>query len=396
MKRVTIKPRDNWQKRLEDAGCEYHTIDGKPYWNEGAAYEFSSEEIDCIEAAGDQLHEMCRDLVGEVVGRGDYEGYGFPDEVKQIIQDSWLRDIDGDPHLIGRLDLGYDGKDIKLFEYNADTPTALPEASVWQYHALQDHGWPDQFNSIHEALVERWKQIAFPSIEAATLHFAAHSEGRHEDFGNLHYLLETAAEAGCQFTASINIEEIGWDEESKYFVDGYPRTIQTLFKLYPWEWMMADEYGWRIAETKTKFIEPPWKMLLSTKAILPLLWKRHPGHPLLLEAYFEEDFGNLYKRGGTWVKKPMLGREGANVNLIYSDGKTRLTGERDAKYDKHGYIYQQFFSGQRFTIEDQPHKAYPVLGVWIIGDKACGMGIREDEDLITTNASQFVPHYFVE
>ena len=33
--------------------------------------------------------------------------------------------------------------------------------------------------------------------------------------------------------------------------------------------------------------------------------------------------------------------------------------------------------------------------VWIINDKACGMGIREDDDRITRNTSRFIPHCMV-
>ena len=37
---------------------------------------------------------------------------------------------------------------------------------------------------------------------------------------------------------------------------------------------------------------------------------------------------------------------------------------------------------------------YPVIGSWIIGDDAAGIGIREDDTPITRNTSRFVPHYF--
>nr|WP_232063857.1 glutathionylspermidine synthase family protein [Undibacterium sp. YM2] len=31
-----------------------------------------------------------------------------------------------------------------------------------------------------------------------------------------------------------------------------------------------------------------------------------------------------------------------------------------------------------------------------MGDEPAGIGIREDETLITKNTSRFIPHYFVE
>lgn len=405
MRRETIKPRDGWQKRLEDAGCYYHHVDGKPYWREDAVYVFTQAEIDRIEEAADTLHEMCVEHCAQVVQRGDYEGYGFPDEVKQLVEQSFRAK---EPSLYGRFDLGYDGKDLKLYEYNADTPTALPEAAVWQWQALEDRGWPDQFNSIHESILSEWGDILNNS-PVKRMHFAAMKDGQHEDWGNVHYLLETAAQEGFD-TTSINIEEIGWNGQT--FTDINERPIEMLFKLYPWEWLMADEFGWRVRQSQTRFLEPAWKMLLSTKALLPLLWKAHPNQPLLLEAHFESEvWGNANRAllaAGDWLRKPLLGREGANITRT-SLGMDRWAANNaahyDPKYDKHGYVVQRYFEPTTFTVDrgfrDRGGDPVgplvtPVLGVWVVGHKACGLGIREDASAITTNASCFVPHFFTE
>ncbi len=397
MERVTLTPREGWQKRLEDAGCYFHTIDGKPYWRDDAAYVLTSAEVDKIEDAADELSAMCWDHVCQVVALGDYEGYGFPDEVKALIQVSM-----GGPEgegtelslIDGRFDLGYDGTNLKLFEFNADTPTALPEASVWQWHALQDRGWPDQFNSIHERLLEQFRTLRVDRGHISAMHFAASKEGAHEDFGNLHYMMEVAAEAGFTKTSSINIEEIGWLDGT--FVDLHNAPIEDCFKLYPWEWMMMDEFGWKVRQARTRWIEPAWKMLLSTKALLPLLWKRHPNHPLLLEAHFASDKRDA---SGKWVRKPLLGREGINIGIedwVTPGTLHRTPGAVNPQYDKHGYVMQRMFPIEPHSLDGRlgGAVAYPVLGVWVVGDKACGLGIREDAGVITTNASCFVPHYF--
>src|SRR6202035_6105972 len=92
------------------------------------------------------------------------------------------------------------------------------------------------------------------------------------------------------------------------------------FKLYPWEWMLHDEFGARLAGAPTRWIEPPWKALLSNKGILPLLWEMFPDHPNLLPAFFEDD-PNAASLGGSFVRKPLYSREGANVALV-SGGTT--------------------------------------------------------------------------
>ena len=34
----------------------------------------------------------------------------------------------------------------------------------------------------------------------------------------------------------------------------------------------------------------------------------------------------------------------------------------------------------------------PYLGSWIVGDTACGLGIREDINPVTHDSSRFIPH----
>ena len=69
--------------------------------------------------------------------------------------------------LYGRFDLRYDGNGpAKLLEFNADTPTSAFETGVFQWKWLEDAiarkvlpEDADQFNSLHERLIEGWKVI---------------------------------------------------------------------------------------------------------------------------------------------------------------------------------------------------------------------------------------------
>ncbi|MEI9864538.1 MAG: glutathionylspermidine synthase family protein [Limisphaerales bacterium] len=88
-----------------------------------------------------------------------------------MILKSWERD---DFSLYGRFDLSFDGiTPPKLLEYNADTPTALVEGRPFaQWFWLQEtHPEADQFNSIHERLIEAWKRWA-----GKTIHFSGIKE----------------------------------------------------------------------------------------------------------------------------------------------------------------------------------------------------------------------------
>ncbi len=115
---------------------------------------------------------------------------------------------------------------------------------------------------------------------------------------------------------------------------------------------MREEFGKHVAEAQTLWLEPPWKMLLSNKGILPILWDLFPRHPYLLESKF--DGPGLMM---SWAKKPMLGREGANI-LLHQPGKDVETG---GEYGDGGCIFQQMASLKSFDGK------YPVIGSWLIG-----------------------------
>jgi hypothetical protein len=136
MRRITTDPRPNWQKRVEEFGLYYHTIRGEPYWDESAFYQFTAYEIDKLEEATNALHRMCLDLVREVIEKRMFGLFLIPQQFEEYIIRSWEA---GEPSVYGRFDLAYDGVGSpKMLEYNADTPTALVEASVAQWMWLKD------------------------------------------------------------------------------------------------------------------------------------------------------------------------------------------------------------------------------------------------------------------
>lgn len=392
MLRKNFKKRLGYHERLNEIGFQYHNVlssDNEEYWIEGAAYEFTLEQIEEIELVSERLHEICMETAGNIIESGDYpDGFELNDQSKSLIDNSWKND---DWHVYGRFDLLVEPSGaIKMYEYNADTPTALLEASVAQWHWLEeveDVPHRDQFNSIHEKLVARWNQVK-PQVDNPMLYVLASKEGLYEDWGNVEYLADTAMQGGWQIHIE-EIENIGYDSQTRNFIDAAGVPIENVFKLYPWEWMMEEDFGSHVVSSPTKWFEPPWKMLLSNKAILPVLWKKYPDHPNLLPAFFENE-----KPAGSFqhmfIKKPILGREGANIQLAGTFADTLLDGSHQApEYDSYGYVYQQY------APLPEIQGKHPVIGSWIIGDEPAGIGIREDNTIISGNGSHFVPHYFV-
>ncbi len=355
---------------------------GGTYWDESACYRFSADEVDRMEEVSAEMHQLCLMAADEAVRSKRFAEFAIPEAFHELVAQSWrLRE----PTLYGRFDFSWDGEgEPKLLEYNADTPTALLEASVVQWQWLEDvkdSGGPsplvpesDQFNSLHEKLIARLQALQ-PAAGGGVLHLSCVRDND-EDLGNIEYLRDCALQAGWD-ARRIDIEDLGWD--GTHFIDLEETPVGTLFKLYPWEWLARDEFGQHLVGRPAALLEPAWKMLLSNKALLVLLWEMNYGHPNLLPAYFTPE-----RFGADYVKKPLLSREGANVT-IRSRGVVR---EQPGGYGGEGHVYQGVAPLPAFD------NRYPVIGSWIVGDQPAGIGIREDDSPITRNSSRFVPHYF--
>lgn len=373
MFREKCEPRDNWQAKVEELGLIWHTANGAPYWTEDACYVFSNDEIAALETATSELYQMYIAAGQYIVDNNLYGLFGIPQEFWQPITDSW----NSEPPALnyGRFDLGFDGKDIKLFEFNCDTPTSLLEASVIQWAWMEDKCNPhiDQWNSIHDKLVAKWKDIR-PYLNSNAVHFAHISDDAGEDSITTAYLADTANAAGLR-AIPILLKDIGWD--GYVFRDMDNEVIDTIYKLYPWEWMVNEEFGLPSVNSTTLWIEPIWKMIWSNKAILPILWDLYPRNRYLLWASRTEPSPDM-----SYVKKPILAREGSNIEIVRSG---QVVAETQGAYSESEVIYQGLYNLPKFD------GAYPVIGSWIVDGEPAGMGIRED-GLITGNLARFVPH----
>lgn len=392
MKRISTQPRPDLKEKAEAAGFTFHEMHGLPYWDETSAYAFTLEQVERdIEDPSTELHDMCRQAVDQITGSEELlSRMGIPAQHMDLVVNSWRQD---EPELYGRFDLVYSGDGpAKLLEYNADTPTSLFEASGFQWSWLEDMiasgqlpEETDQFNSIHEALVERFAEIFAPG---ENVHFTSIG-GNEEDYGTVETMAWAAKDGGIipQYTP---LEKIGLTEEGQ-FADDESRVIGSLFKLYPWEDIFRESFGENIVSSGCRFIEPAWKAVVSNKGLLPVLWHMFEGHPNLLPAFFEgEKSGDpVWERSRAllesqgWVEKPLFSREGASIR-IHQGG--RVETSTHGGYDEHPKIMQLYHALPDF---DGNH---PVVGSWIIGRACRGIGLREDSNRITQDLSRFKPH----
>src|SRR5439155_12877664 len=111
---------------------------------------------------------MCVDAGDHMIANPDImRRMGIPEAAFAEIARSWE---DEPPSVYGRFDLRYAGNSElaladpslrmpKVLEFNADTPTSLLESAViqWRWFELTGQG-SDQWNSIHERLVDAWRR----------------------------------------------------------------------------------------------------------------------------------------------------------------------------------------------------------------------------------------------
>ncbi|WP_045392248.1 glutathionylspermidine synthase family protein [Falsirhodobacter sp. alg1] len=400
MEKIALPERSDWPETAKAHGFTFADMHGEPYWDETSAYALTLAEIEGgIEDPATELHGMVREAVAAIVGSEErMKRMAIPRARWDLVAQSWRNE---EPEIYGRMDLVYDGNGpAKLLEYNADTPTSLYETASLQWEWLEQQvergvlqEGDDQFNRVHEALVERFAEVFAPATD---IHFAA-VEGNAEDYATVEAMAWAAREAGmgAHYT---DLEKIGLTDEGQ-FADAEDRVIGTLFKLYPWEDIFSDDFGAAIAPSGCRFIEPAWKALVSNKAILPVLWDMFEGHPNLLPAFFLDDIGAAMREGTGGsalfdrsrdilseghVVKPVFSREGAGVDIL--TGGKPLERSDDRAYDDHPKIVQAYAPLPLFD------GFHPIMGAWVVGHTCVGLGIREDRSRITQNLSRFKPH----
>jgi glutathionylspermidine synthase len=396
MWRHSSRPRKGWRGTVVREGLIFPDTarpDGStvPYWNEAAWYEFTLSQVEEIEAATETLWGMCEEAAARMAADLSDARLGLPEGSLAYARESLAR---CDPSVYARFDLRYDGLEPPtMLELNGDTPTGLVETGVaqwtWVEQVLPD---TDQFNSLHDRLVQRWRDLAASGrIPDHTVHFLwSEADEAHEEEMTVHYMRDTAIQAGLT-TYGQPIEHVRWHEAVdeatgrvlfRGFVDAMGQPITTTFKLYPWEVMLGEEFGAHLLgkreQRPVRWIEPAWKLLLSTKALLPVLWEMFPGHPNLVPAYFDEP-----RDLEEWVAKPLHGREGDNITLHTRDAPDVTMG---GGYGAEGYVFQQYVELPNLDGNNV------VLGSWIVDGQAAGMIVRESDGPITDYFSRVAPH----
>ncbi|PHH86085.1 hypothetical protein CDD83_10779 [Cordyceps sp. RAO-2017] len=420
MRRVTVEPRPHATRLVHSQGLVYtrESEDQREYyWRDTRYYSFTTEEVELLERAGEDVFAMCCEAADYLVEHPDIVTgqMAIPAFAFHQIKESWSREP-GWGSVYGRFDICFGGLDNpdprlrvpKFYEFNADTPTSLVEAATIQWLWLEQTGHGnDQYNCITDELIVAWKRnltiIDDKCGHHVTVHFAvAVGDATGEDTMNTTLLLDTCRQAGWP-TKTILIEDVGIGPDGRFY-DLDNEHIDVIFKLYPWEMMMTEAFGEACFKDMeiigrrneageytggTIWIEPPYKLLWTNKAIFAILWrlfKHDPRSKWLLPTFFEDEAPACMT---SFARKPIFSREGMDI-VLQEKGRV-LQDMKAGEYGKEGYVVQELALLPEFK-DDHNVSQYPVIGLWFVDGDPSGIGMREDEKPITTFHSAFVPH----
>lgn len=373
MKRITLEPRPTWTAWADSLDYAWHSEGGTCSWNEGVAYLLTEAEEQLLRTSAEQAHRMAVSAVERVVRESLWSRMGIPDKDVSLLKRSWERQ---EWSLGGRFDFMLDGNgQPKLIEYNAESTLTLIETAKVQRAWFEAAGvGRRQFNTLRESMVAAWR-----SSGTASAHVAWRPRHREVE-STMRFLAEAMREAGIP-TTLMAMHSLGWNSRLREFVDSEGQVIECCAKLYPWAWMLEERFASHLPHSSCRFVEPPWRHLLSSKALLALMWEQFPEHPALVPAYTRE-----FSLKKPFVSKPLLGREGHNITIFNEGDVCQRSG---GDFEGMPLMTQEFVASPRF--DDR----IPQFGVWMVGAEAVALGIRETDGLIVNGDSPFTPHAIV-
>ncbi len=386
-----VNPLDD--KTLEELGFTWHTdSDGSKYVSD-EIIQISQNEAEAYYEATNTIYDMYVEAAEYVIENELFFELGIPFNLIDTIKKSWENDVHW--HIYGRFDLagGIDDKQIKLIEFNADTPTGFFETALLQWAILKNNDMDEekQFNNVYEAISNNFKRLITlfddtdnfnEKYDGWKILFSS-IDGNDEEEATTRLLQQIATDAGFN-TSFEYLGNVQFDENG--IADAHDNTYEYWFKLYPWEDIAHDEP--ELATTisnivnnqKAIVLNPAYTLLFQSKGMLKILSDLFPDSPYLLKTSFEP------LKETKQVEKTVFGREGANTKIIDSNGS--VLEEVDGPYGNYKKVYQEYVEFPK-DVKGAKYQA----GVFFAYE-ACGMSFRKGSEIMD-NMSKFVGHVIV-
>lgn len=392
--------------RLIDLPYNHQEIENikKSIADNGYAWFFEGENSDYIPMEAIAIYkdeaqsfldaaQRCYELYQQVYDSVDlgnlWSRLEIPEAAVPIIKYSWEQKH---PHLLGRFDFagGLADLPVKLIEFNADTCTQLPEASVIQniVHEPIRKKYKGQINYLISDIERELFSIknARPSVEPTLL---LTSLGHIEDRLNLEVVREAAQRAGF-IVDYADLENVIFDEDAVLLQaeDGGYVQYNYMYKLVPWEFIMHEEPELLkiltdlVINHNLMVMNPAYSIVFQSKRLMSILYKLYASATnYLLPTYNEKD--KLKYR--EYVEKVNFGRLGENIAIYDASG--RVVEATDGDWGDSIKVYQEK-AQMYFDKDDDTYQA----GVYLVNGKPSCIAFRRQDALIIGDDSEFLTH----
>ncbi|QHE63576.1 glutathionylspermidine synthase family protein [Rossellomorea vietnamensis] len=315
--------------------------------------------------------------------------------------------------IIGRFDFVVSNGDMKLLEFNSDTPTFIKELyhvneKVCEYfdYANPNEGMEEQLSKeLKRALLSSWKSLQREGD--AKIVFTSHAD-HEEDYLTTKYIQDLSGVP----SEYVSLDQLQIRNDGLFTPDG--ERIDVLYRqTYPIEHLVEDEdpltndkVGQElmqlVLDKKLAVLNPPSAFLLQSKGVQALIWGLHEEGSTFftkeehqwIERYFLPTYldpETFEECGMTYVQKPVFGREGDTVKILEATGKVLLE-DKNETYKQTLPVYQQFcpLPVSVITTDEGEKEASLMVGSFIINGNPGAIGIRAG-NAITDNESYFLP-----
>jgi glutathionylspermidine amidase/synthetase len=318
------------------------------------------------------------------------EAFGFPEGILPRIRQSWDNRLN--QLITSRFDFAMSENGLKVYEYNCDSASCYMEVGKvqgkWAKHLKIKRGH-DAGKNLFTDLVTAWKK----SDVKGKVHVLQDTDPE-EDYHAL-FMQEAIQAAGLECERVVGLDSLTWNDDG-VIVDATGVPLKWIWKTWAWETALEQLRQEMVDSSDKSFInnptiragqtpkladvllrkeimvyEPMWTLIPSNKAILPILWALFPNHPWLLETSLE--LSEELKQKG-FVSKPVVGRCGANIQLI--DENNQTLAEKGGNFGERDCVYQQLWPLPKVG------KYYVQICTFAVSGNYSGSGVRVDPSMI--------------
>ena len=278
---------------------------------------------------------------------------GIPAAAHDVVR---LRDERAGETLVGRFDLLRDEDGAyRVVELNAETPFFIVESFVESGRRALEAGFRDPNEGELERLGDALRDALEPLVPGARIGIVATNVYR-EDVGTACMLRDLIASRVDAEVVFVPVHELAVDAGEVFDTEG---RLDVLYRCYPLEHFAADPDGELLFDAvlrgACRLLNPPSALALQSKATQALIWGLYERGELFDERQrgaiarsFLPTYLDRPADGMSYVRKPVLGREGIGVTILDGAGGEVARGERAPRaYGEQPAVFQRYVRAPR-------------------------------------------------